>query len=432
MRRRVLTVFLAAVAVTASGCGEAAKPPIRIGVLSVCQGAFAPFYDGSLVGAEVALIRRGGRPTGSAPDQGVHGVQIGGRDVELSFGCSDDSGERALAEARRLVEEEKVDALVGPATSAGGTAVRDYARTKPHVAFVNGSSPALEVTMARPAPNVFRFNTNAVQWTAGLGTYAYRRLGWRSAVVVGEDFAYNYDESAGFIAEFCALGGHVTRRIWLPFGEMDPARFAARIPRGADGHFLSFILPQDLLRFYRSAPSLHGALGSKLLLGGAAGQTAGSGGLGSPSEGVVFGSAVPVGSTSRPWLSFVNDFGRAFPHVPFNPIAPGYYNAMEATLRGLEAVDGDLSDRQRFLAALAKTAFEGAGGHVELDRQRQAIAPNYLVQIQRHKNALVPKTIRTIDRVDDTYGGRFAPGRRLPSRTYPVCKRGNPPPWARR
>ena len=99
---------------------------------------------------------------------------------------------------------------------------------------------------------------------------------------------------------------------------------------------------------------------------------------------------------------------------------------------GPQEVDGDLSDRERFLAALAETTFDGAGGHVELDRQRQAIAPNYLVQMQRHENALVPKTIRTIERVDDSYGGRFAPGRPLPSRTYPLCKRGNPPPWAPR
>jgi branched-chain amino acid transport system substrate-binding protein len=424
-------MLVAAVAMTASGCAEQAKQPIRIGVLSVCRGAFAPFYDGTLAGAEVALVRRGGHPAGRSPDQGVRGVRIGGRDVELLFGCSDDSGERALGEARRLVEEEKVDALVGPATSAGGSAIRDYARTQPHVAFVNGSSPALEVTMARPAANVFRFNTNAVQWTAGLGTYAYRTLGWRRAVVIGSDFAYSYDESAGFIAEFCALGGHVTRRIWVPFGETHPARYAARIPPGTDGHFLSFVLPQDLLRFYRSAPSLRGALGGKVLLGAAAVQAAGSGGLGSPSVGVVIGAAMPLGSSSRPWVRFLNDFRKAFPNVPFNLIAPFYFDAMEATLRGLEEVDGDLSDRQRFLAALAKTTFNGPGGNVELDRLRQAIAPNYLVQVQKRDNALALRMIRTIERVDDTYGGRFGPGKPLPSRTSPPCKRGKPPPWAR-
>ena len=33
-----------------------------------------------------------------------------------------------------------------------------------------------------PAPNVFRFEPDGAQWVAGLGDYAYRTLGWRTAV----------------------------------------------------------------------------------------------------------------------------------------------------------------------------------------------------------------------------------------------------------
>ena len=44
-----------------------------------------------------------------------------------------------------------------------------------------GTSPANELTLTDPAPNVFRFVLDAAQYAAGLGNYAYRQLGWRTA-----------------------------------------------------------------------------------------------------------------------------------------------------------------------------------------------------------------------------------------------------------
>ncbi len=420
MRRGALVV-LAGVILGLAGCGGEGKSTIRIGLLGVCQGVFAPFYQEIVAGAELPLLQRGAKLRGSMPTDGVRGATVAGHPVELLFGCSDETGERALAEVRRLVEKEHVQILAGAETSAAGVAIRDYAKTQPDTTFLIALAPAAEATLSRPAPNVFRFTTHALQWTAGLGTYAYRTLGWRTAVVVGNDFSYPYDEAAGFIAEFCSLGGDVVRRVWA---SATPPAVRTR----ADGYFVTVFVSQLLAGAVRALP-VEGDLAHQVLLGAATIGNAGSV-LGKRAAGLVGPSAIPNGSSDLAWTDYLADYATAFPKTSFLGFAPSYFDTMEPALRGLEAVHGDLTDGGgRFRTVLAGLELDLPNGHVRLDSHRQAIAPNYLVQVGSGGTGL--RTIRTVGPVDDSYGGRFGPGKPLPSRTSPPCTKGNPPPWAR-
>jgi branched-chain amino acid transport system substrate-binding protein len=106
---------------------------------------------------------------------------------------------------------------------------------------------------------------------------------------------------------------------------------------------------------------------------------------------------------------------------------------MEAALRGLEQVGGDLSGGgRRFMAALGMLRFDGPTGPVRLNGHRQAISTTYLLRVERlASGSFTLRTIRAIRNVDDSSAGRFGPTKPLPSRVYPPCRRGNPPPWVR-
>ena len=408
--RRAAAAVLVAGILGLAGCGGGGKSTIRIGVLGVCQGAFAPFYQEVVAGAELPLLARGAKLRGPKPTDGVRGAKVAGHPVDLVFGCSDETGERALAEVRRLVEKEHVQILVGAETTAAGIAIRDYAKTQPDTTFLIALAPTAEATLSRPAPNVFRFTPHALQWTAGLGTYAYRTLGWRTAVVVGNDFSSPYDEAAGFIAEFCSLGGKVVGRVWA---EATPPAVRTR----ADGYFVTVFLSQLLAGAVRALP-VKGDLAHRLLLGAA---TIGDAGTRAREAGGRARRAVgqPDRHVRAGLDALLADYAKAFPKLPFLGFAPFYYDTMEPALRGLEAVDGDLSDGGRqYRAALARLELDLPTGHVRLDAHRQAIAPNYLVRVGRRAPL---RTIRTVGPVDDSYGGRFGPGKPLPSRTSPAC-----------
>ena len=193
-----------------------APQPIRIGILTDCSGFWAPVADYTVAGAELALIQHGASRAGAAPLDGVSGAAILGHPIRLSFGCTDGSTASALEEARRLVENVRVDVLIGSATGDEELALQEYARRRPTTAFVNGSG---SLRLPDPARNFFSFHVDGAQWSAGEGGYAYHDLGWRRAVTITDEHdTFNWSETAGFLAEFCSLGGKIVKRIGVPSG----------------------------------------------------------------------------------------------------------------------------------------------------------------------------------------------------------------------
>ena len=207
-------------------------PPdtIGIGILADCNGPFKLFYDDALGGAELALLHHGGRRAGQQVTDGISGVRIGGKPVTLAFGCTNGTTASTLAEARRLVEQVGVRILIGPLGGEEGLALQEYERRRPDVAFVNGSASAQQLD---PPSNFFSFHSDGAEWMAGLAAYAYHELGWRRAVTVADtqDNLFNWTQTAGFIAEFCSLGGTILKRISVPSGTQDYSNVIARIPR---------------------------------------------------------------------------------------------------------------------------------------------------------------------------------------------------------
>jgi branched-chain amino acid transport system substrate-binding protein len=394
---------------------------IAIGLLSDCRGRYASFREATLAGSELALVERGGSRAGPALTDGIEGVAIGGHPVRLVFGCSDTTTASALSEARRLVDGVGVQVLIGPLGGNQGLALQEFARRRPKVAFVNGTSSA---QLLRPAPNFFSFHTDGAGWTAGVGTYAYRSLGWRKAVVVAdlEDDVFNWTQAAGFVAEFCSLGGLVVKHIWIPAGTQDYTRVIDQVPAaGVDGFFFA-TYPNTIVAFANGYGGLSGNIASKALPGSFS-DFGGLKALGRRVRGLVGGGAEGAGDFD----AYMRRYRRTFPQ--YTTFAGTYYDiffhdAMAATLDALTSVHGDLSGgERRFMSALARVRLNSPLGTITLDEDHQAIAPNNLYQ--------GGKRIRTISRVDRTFGGYFKPTDPPSTLDTPACKAGNPPPWAR-
>ena len=65
---------------------------------------------------------------------------------------------------------------------------------------------------------MFRYHGDGAQWNAGLGEIAYKKLGWRKAAIIMDDYSFAWTSAAGFIADFCAIGGKITKRVFPPLG----------------------------------------------------------------------------------------------------------------------------------------------------------------------------------------------------------------------
>jgi branched-chain amino acid transport system substrate-binding protein len=417
--------------------GQASGEAIKIGIFSNNEGPFAPFEGQTWGGAMLPLINRGATAASGDPTKGVENAVIAGHPIEIVYGGSDATPDKAVEEARRLVEQEKVDILVGPLSGSEGIAVANYSKEQPGVTFVNGISGAQDTTLKVRSPNFFRFHNDGTQWTAGLGDYAYNTLGWRNVVTIGDDYDFPYSQIAGFVAEFCSIGGNVSKRLWPALGEEDYSSFITQIPEDVDGFFMG-VGGTGTVAFVKQYEQLRGNLADKIMGGIFMTDPVILKELGNQVVGVVTAGMTAGDSQESSYLDYSSGLDTAYPDLKgtaSSVFAYGYYTAMEAIAQGLEQVKGDLSgDQAAFRDALANLELDAPLGTIKLDENRQAIMDNFLQQIVKDNTGDdVPdvKTIKTIPQVDQTFAGAFSPETPSPDRTNPPCKKGTPPPWTK-
>ena len=411
---------------------------IKVAILSDCEGAFGAFYEPDIAGAQVPFINRGAKAKNpKKPSDGITGAEVAGKKIEIvGYGCSDDTADKAVEETRRLMEQEGADILIGPLSGDESIAVANYAKEHPDQTFINGAAGAQDASLKVQAPNFFRFNTDGAQFSAGLGEYAYDKLGWRTAAVIGDDYSFPYTSLAGFVAEFCSVGGKVTKRVWPPLGEKDYSSFISQIPEDVDGVYVG-VGGSGLISFIKQYEQQRGKIDTKKMMGNVFWpdplvlKEVGDRLVGGVTAGPTSGD-----STDPAAKEYVGEVKAAYPEIA--PLASSvfvyhYYVAAEGLILGLEKVNGDISGGQKKLQdALADVEFDAAYGHIKLDENRSAISDNYVQQVVPDTNGdNVPdvKTIRRIPDTDQQFGGVFTTETPSPDRENPKCEEGQKPGW---
>lgn len=388
---------MAAAAVAAlHGAAWAQQGTVKIGLLATLEGPFAAGGADGMRGAELALKQRGG--------------MAGGRKVEIIKASSNANPDVAVNATRKLVEQDKVDIMVGPLSGGEGIAVKNYSKTQPQVTFINGGSGAQATTLVDPSPNFFRFNTEGAQWMVGLGKAAMDK-GYKRVMVIAEDYAFPYSQVQGFMAEYCRLGGKVPVKAWVPLGGKDYASTIARIPKDVDA-LLVVLGGADAVNFLNQYEA---AGGDKPMMGGSITVSQDVLNYRGKRRDSLVGtiSAGPLADSfdGADWKAFVADYQKNYPVSAGGFPSPSlfalvYYLNMKAALDGLEAVKGDLSGNQaKYREALAKLTLKGPTGDVKLDGNRQAIGTTFVTEVVKDsKGELTTKVLRKVDNVEQLLG----------------------------
>ncbi len=414
MNKRIwIRSMLCAAAVAAvSGTAFSQGTPVKIGLLATLEGPFAAGGADGMRGAELAVQQRGG--------------VVAGRKIEIIKASSDAKPDVAVNATRKLVEQDKVEIMVGPLSGGEGIAVKDYSKTQPQVTFINGGSGAQATTLVNPSLNFFRFNTEGAQWMVGLGKAAIDK-GYKRTMIIAEDYAFPYSQVQGFMAEYCRLGGKVPVKAWVPLGGKDYSSVIATIPKDVDA-LLVVLGGADAVNFLTQYEN---SGGDKPMMGGSI--TVSQDVLnykGKRRESLVGTiSAGPVADSfdGADWKAFVADYQKAYPVSAGGFPSPSlfafvYYVNMKAALDGLAAVNGDLSGGQaKYREALSKLVLKTPTGEVRLDSNRQAIGTTFVTEVVKDAQGnLSTKVARKVDNVDQTLGIKkedFQMG----SRDVPAC-----------
>jgi branched-chain amino acid transport system substrate-binding protein len=399
LTRRQALVGAGAVA----GAGFAAKmpaiaqnAPIRLGGLTTLEGPFATGGQDAYRCVQMELERRN--------------FTVAGRRIEFIRESSNAQADVALARARKLIEQDNVDMILGPLSGAEGIALRDYSRTLTGKTIVNGSSGAADTTLRNPSPNFFRFSTDGTQWMAGLGNHVRRTMNIAEVAIVAGDYAFPYAQVFGFNIEYCRAGGKVTH-YWAPLGTTDFSAQIAQINRSNVGALVVVHGGTDGLAFMTQ----YAQAGGKLpLIGGSIMADATMLSARGPHRQVMMGmiSGGPIADVNDDpnWRDFVaryrqrwlNEGGFQSPSIH----GVNYVTNLQGIIAGLEAVNGDLSGNQAaFQKAMSEARFKNPmGAEVSLDKNRQAISDIFLNRIEERDGRAQTVAFARARQINQTLG----------------------------
>ena len=458
-RRGAVVASLALVGTVGAGTVGATTVPagdgeaIRLGILAECEGEFGGFNEDVVAGVTLAMINEAGATSNSPTTalEGFTGAVAGGRPIEVvGVGCGDATPDRIIQEVRTLVEQNNAEVVIGPLSGDEAIAIANYAKDHPDVTFIDGIAGSQEPTLAVQAENYFRFHGDGAQWNAGLGDRVYNDAGWRTVAVMVDDYSFGYTSAAGFIADFCAVGGEVVTRVFPPLGTTDYSSWVQQLPDPdeVDGYFWAvggtgtnaaleaFVNAKGDLTGDQHAgnlffsPALATALGPDIAGAYVGGFAAFPGDVhtelidaykaSADAAWETLTSGAAGGETAAP--SAAAGFGFFY----------GYYVAGLALVQALNTVEGDLSDGHATLREeLSTMTLEAPFGNVTLDENRQGIIDTFVQQLvlDEETDEVVSQTVAIIPQVDQTFGGTFGPDTPPPDRENPACE-ARDLPWS--
>ena len=394
---KALLVFLTGLLLLAVNTQSWANEKITIGVISILTGKFTVLGEDAVRGFELAYR--------NADKEGPNQPQI-----EVVIGATDGTADSAKEVTRDLIEEKNAKIIIGPVAGAEGLALKELAAEFENITFVNGIAGDPMITLEDPLDNLFRFNTDAVQWSAGLGNYVYDTKGWQKIVTVVEDHEFAQSNLAGFTYEYCRAGGEVLSNFRQQLGNNSFVDLIKEIPPEADAIYLGLggFMALDFLEAYRKAGGEAGIIGGSLMVDGALLSVRGE--LADLLEGTPSAGSQTNNLQDRRWLEFVNQYREEFEAeqrfpVP-SPLATGYYNAGDAVLQCVGRVAADLGgNHAKLRACLSALKLQAPNGNIRLDDNRQAIGENYVYELERHTDGtLSTRMVKRVEEVSQSLG----------------------------
>ncbi len=207
---------VAAAASTPTPAGN--LPPFKLGFYGALTGTFAASGKDTLNGLTLFLKEMD--------------YAAGGRKIEVIVEDTAGDPNTALAKARKLVEQDKVDVLVGPSQANEAYAVRNY------IDQANGPSlfptaSADDITQRIRTPWIIRTGWTSSQPAHAFGKWAYDQ-GKRRVAIIAYDYAFGWENVGGFQRTFEDAGGKIVQKIWTPQTTADFAPYFPQIKKDVD------------------------------------------------------------------------------------------------------------------------------------------------------------------------------------------------------
>jgi branched-chain amino acid transport system substrate-binding protein len=277
---------------------------------------------------------------------------------------------------------------------------------------------------------MFRYHGDGAQWNAGIGEIAYKKLGWRKAAIMMDDYSFGWTSGAGMIADFCAVGGQIVKRVFPPLNTTDYAPYVRQLPppNQVDGTFW-VVGGTGTGASLKAYEQIYGKLDPKKNIGNLFFGFLGADKVVAPKvAGAYVGGFGNMPGVHNPKVDAYRAYAKKTYPAQNNDdgFFYNYYMAAKALTQGLARSGGAVGAK---LQAALPRSIEGPfqvsnGGKVKLDSRRQAIQDQFQLQLVKNADGSVtPVVVAYVPSVDQSFGGLFKPSSPPPGRAQPPCKK---------
>ncbi|MBX6426051.1 MAG: ABC transporter substrate-binding protein [Variibacter sp.] len=383
-----------------------AQTPVKIGLLTVKTG---PLAQG-----------------GIQMEQGIvtflkeKNYTLAGRKVDFISADTGGNPAGAKTKAQELIERDKVHVILGPLAAFELLAITDYVRD--HQTPLISLAAAEDVTQRKANPFVIRPSATSAQCCHVMGDYAAKELKYKRAATISEDFAFGYEQMAGFQRVFEDNGGRVVKKLWPPLVTPDYTPYIAQIGN-VDCVFNGFAgsNPVKFMRAYADL-GLKGRI--PLLAGWTAMDDALLRSLGDEAVGVISVAFYSADYGSESNKRFVAAMQKDYGVLP-GGYSAGMYVAGQCVEAAVQKLGDAGPDGKTLAEALHQISVaDTPRGPVKFDKYGNVVGDVFVRRCERKGGQLVNTVIKTYSNVSQfwTYDEKEFLANPVYSRDYPPAK----------
>ncbi len=406
-RRRFLAVSSAAAALAA--CAPAATPgpsgasvaptatpgpPLKIGMLLPFTKVYAELGNSMQRATKLYLKQKGDA--------------LANRPVTVIYEDEANDPVVGAQKTQKFIDSDRVDLMMGIVATPIAYAVRN-AIDAAKLIFIetNAGGNALTRTTTDCKPSckskyIFRSSFSSYQISYPIGEYFATQKGVKEVFTFVADYGFGNESAADFTSGFTKGGGKITGSLNAPLGSADFLPFVTQLKGQQTKDIYSFFSGTDAINYIKAWTQL-GMTASGYKMNGAGFLT---------EQDVLkeVGDQANGATTSLFWAvtldnaenkAFVDAYQKEYSLLP-DVFAVQAWDGMQAVDLALQAVKGDTSNKDAFIAALENVKFKSPRGDFEFDKEtHNPIQDIYIREVKVQSGQAVNTIVGKVARVTD-------------------------------
>jgi len=406
-RRRFLAVSSAAAAIAA--CGPAATPnpsgasvtptatpgpALKIGMLLPFTKVYAELGNSMQRATKLYLKQKG--------------ESLANRPVTVIYEDEANDPVVGAQKTQKFIDSDRVDLMMGIVATPIAYAVRN-AIDAAKLIFIetNAGGNALTRTTTNCTPSckskyIFRSSFSSYQISYPIGEYFATQKGVKEVFTFVADYGFGNESAADFTSGFTKGGGKITGSLKAPLGSADFLPYVTQIKAQNTKDIYSFFSGTDAINYIKAWTQLGmPAAGYKMNGAGFLTEQDVLKEVKDQANGATTSLFWAVTLDNAENKAFVDAYQKEYSLLP-DVFAVQAWDGMQAVDLALQAVKGDTTNKDAFIAALENVKFKSPRGDFEFDKEtHNPIQDMYIREVKVQSGQAVNTIVGKVARVTD-------------------------------